>query len=54
MAARVWPVFVVYLLAFVAIIAFTIVAAVALRALYPDLGDAFGNCWWNLGSRLAS
>ena len=40
MAARVWPVFVVYLLAFVAIIAFTIVAAVALRALYPDLGDA--------------
>ncbi len=40
MAPRVWPVFVVYVLAFVAIIAFTIVAAVALRALYPDLAEA--------------
>jgi hypothetical protein len=40
MAGRVWPVFVVYVLAFVAIIAFTIVAAVALRALYPDLAEA--------------
>ncbi len=40
MALRVWPVFVAYVLAFVAIVAFTVVAAVALRGLYPDLADA--------------
>jgi len=33
-------VFLVYVLAFVAIVAFTVVAAVALRVLYPDLPEA--------------
>jgi len=40
MTPRVWPVFLVYVLAFVAIVAFTVVAAVALRVLYPDLPEA--------------
>jgi len=40
MAPRVWPVFFVYVLAFVAIVAFTIVAAVGLRVLYPDLAES--------------
>ena len=39
-APKVWPVFVVYVLAFVAIVAFTIVAAVALHVLYPDIAEA--------------
>jgi len=40
MAARVLSVFLVYVVAFVTIIAFTIVAAVALRGLYPELNEA--------------
>src|SRR5262249_58669705 len=40
MARTVWPVFLVSVLAFVAIVAFTVVAAVALRVLYPDLSAA--------------
>lgn len=38
-APRTWPVLVAYLLAFVAIVAFSIVAADLVRALYPDVPD---------------
>lgn len=36
-AARVWPVFLAYLLAFTGIVAFSMVAAAIVRGLYPDL-----------------
>jgi membrane protease YdiL (CAAX protease family) len=38
-APRVWPVLVAYVLAFVAIVAFSIVAADLARALYPDVPE---------------
>ncbi|HEV8639837.1 MAG TPA: CPBP family intramembrane glutamic endopeptidase [Methylomirabilota bacterium] len=38
-ARRVWPVFVAYLLAFVSIVAFTLVAALVVRGLYPELPE---------------
>jgi membrane protease YdiL (CAAX protease family) len=34
-----WPIFLVYLLAFLGIVSFTITAAVIVRSLYPDLSD---------------
>lgn len=37
---RVWPVFAAYLLAIVGILAFSFVAAIALREIYPDLTGA--------------
>jgi membrane protease YdiL (CAAX protease family) len=36
---RIWPVFVTYAGAFIAILAFSILAAAAARALFPDLSD---------------
>jgi membrane protease YdiL (CAAX protease family) len=36
---RLWPVFAAYVLAFVSIVGFSIVAAVMLRAAYPDLSE---------------
>lgn len=36
---RLWPVFVAYLLAFVSIVSFSLVAAVMIRAAYPELSD---------------
>lgn len=38
--ARVWTVFLVYLLAFAGVVAFTVVAAGLVRSLYPDRPDA--------------
>jgi membrane protease YdiL (CAAX protease family) len=38
-APRVWPVLVAYLLAFVSIISFSLVAALLLRASYPELSE---------------
>jgi hypothetical protein len=38
-APRVWPVFVAYLLAFTGIVAFSVVAATIVRALYPDVPE---------------
>ena len=38
-APRVWPVLVAYLLAFVSIISFSLVAAVMLRAAFPELSE---------------
>ena len=37
--SRVWPVFVAYVLAFVSIVSFSLVAAVVLRAAFPDLSE---------------
>lgn len=39
MGARVWVVFVAYLLAFVGIVAFSVVAALVVRGLYPELPE---------------
>ncbi len=36
---RLWPVFVAYVLAFVAIVSFSLVAAVMVRAAYPELSE---------------
>jgi len=36
---RVWPIFVAYVLAFVAIVGFSLVAAVMLRAAFPELSE---------------
>ena len=38
-APRVWPIFVAYLLAFVSIVSFSLVAAVMLRAAFPELSE---------------
>src|SRR5260370_27021981 len=36
---RLWPVFVAYVLAFVSIVSFSLVAAVMMRAAYPELSE---------------
>jgi membrane protease YdiL (CAAX protease family) len=36
---RVWPIFAAYLLAFVSIVSFSLVAAIMLRAAFPDLSE---------------
>ena len=55
-APRVWPVLVAYLLAFVAILSFSLVAAVLLRASFPELSEreVFDGLPGNLAGATAS
>lgn len=55
-APRVWPVLVVYVLAFATIVAFSVVAAFAVRGLFPELSEreVFEGLPWLLAGAMAS